>query len=82
MQHDFLFLNPGIGLVLGIIVVHLFGLYPDIQLPISISLVDCAFIAFEDSIGKRDDSNVGTGVNYGVASSSSSWPKSICYPET
>lgn len=68
-------------MVVGIIAVHLLGLYPDIQLPISISLVDCAFIAFEDSIARRDDSNVGTGLNCGVASSSS-WPKSICYPET
>ena len=30
---------------------------------------------------KKSDSDVGTGVNYGVASSAS-WSKSVCNPET
>ena len=30
----------------------------------------------------KDDSNVATGVNYGVDASFSSWPKSICDPKT
>ena len=52
------------------------------NLALEISPAGCGLHGGIGSIRRgRDDSDVATGVNYGVASSSS-WCKSVCHPET